>query len=100
MQHRMHNVMVEAFEISLHGCLDLSGWVVGAFGCIENLVAFFEERGKCGVAQLKPSFTLALVMGGSEGPPLQNDLLIAVLVHVWSCQGQQVFIVHHAGMFL
>ncbi len=33
----------------------------------------FKEGGKCGVTHLKLFFALAFVMGGSEGPRLQND---------------------------
>jgi hypothetical protein len=65
-----------------------------------DLVALFDKGGKCGATHLKPSFALAFVMCGSEGPRLQNDLLIAVVVHVRSCQGQQMFVVHHVSMFV
>ncbi len=61
----MRNVTIEALEVSSHGCLDVRREVVGALGGIENLVAFFEQWIKCGVAHLEPSVTLALVVGGS-----------------------------------
>ncbi len=65
MRHCMCNVMIEALEVSSHGCLDVRREVVGAFGGMENLVAFFEQWSKCSAAHLEPSITLALVVGGS-----------------------------------
>ncbi len=38
-----------------------------------RLVVLFEEGGKCGATHLKLFFAMAFVMGGSEGPHLQND---------------------------
>ncbi len=60
--------------------------MVGACGCMKYLVAFLEEGSKCGVAYLEPPFKLTFVVGASEGPCLEDNLLIVVIVHVRSCQ--------------
>ncbi len=66
MQNCMRNVTIEALEVSSHGLLGCQeGQGVGVFGGMENLVVFFEQLSKCGVAHLEPSVTLALVVGGS-----------------------------------
>ncbi len=96
----MRNVAVEALEVRLHGCLDVRRKMMGAFGGMKDLVALFEQRSKYGVTHLEPSFTLALVVGGSERSRLQYELLVAVIVHVRGCQGQQMLVVHHLSMLI
>ncbi len=96
----MRNVAVEALKVSLHGCLDIRRKMMGAFGGMKDLVALFEQRSKCGTTYLEPSFTLALVVGGSERFRLQYELLVAVVVHVRGCQGQQMLFVHHLSMLI
>ena len=96
----MRNVAVEVLEVSLHGRLDVRRKMMGAFGGMKDLVALFEQRSKCGMTHLEPSFTLALVVGGSEGSCLQYELLVAVIVHVRGCQGKQMLVVNHSSMLI
>jgi hypothetical protein len=96
----MCNVAVEAFEISLYGCLDVGREMVVAFGSMKDLVALSKKRVKHGAAHLEPPITLSFVVGGGECPRLYDCYLIAVIIHVSMCQQQQVLIVHHFSMII
>ena len=71
-------------------------------GGMKDFVALLEERGKCGLAHLKPTFSLALafVVGCGEHACLQYDLLVIIVFNPRSGEREEVLIVNHPGVLV
>ena len=49
---------------------------------------------------LKPPIKLTVVVGSSEFSSLYNYRLVFIVVDIWGGQGTEMFVVHHASMFV
>ncbi len=71
-----------------------------AVGGMKDFVALLEERGKCGLAHLKPTFALVFVVGRGEHACLQYDCLVIIVFNPLSGEREEVLIINHLGVLV
>jgi hypothetical protein len=100
MRYCVRDVTIKLFEIALHGGVNVRGEMMHALDGMNNLVAFSDQRSKCGTAHLKPSCALPFVASGSESTNLQYCLLVRIIVHVVIGDLEEMFVVYHMSMII
>ena len=100
MRYCMRNVVIKPFEIALHCGANVRGEMVRVLDGMKKMVAFSDQRSKCGMGHLKPSCALPFVAGGSESTGLQYCLLVRIIVHVVVGDLEEMFGVYNASMIV
>lgn len=79
MGHGVCYVLIQAFEVSMHGRLNFKKEMMISLGCMQDFILFCEEWGQDLSTMVEPSLALTFVMGSSELSCLKDCTLVIII---------------------